>query len=295
MRKTGFIIFKKVKSVVKGRGFEKVPGMVFLYNLMFSLVTPKKPVLLNDCQGSRMYVDPRDQAISRFLMLDGVYEPEETKMFKDTIKPGMVVLDIGANIGYYTLIASKLVGDTGKVYAFEPVPRNYQFLKKNVQINNYTNVVTIPKALSNKKGKQKIFVNSRQFGSCSLFEGCVACDYSVTIETLTMDEFFKTHNKKIDLIKMDVEGAEGLILEGSKEILEANNITIFMEFCPRMLKGCKTDPLKLLYELKKQGFNIYRVDENIGPTQSSPEEIIEFCKKPEDNNGEDWATLFLKK
>ena len=77
-------------------------------------------------------------------MAMGRYEPETTRLFKETVKPGMVVVDIGAHVGYYTLLAAKQVGPDGKVYAFEPEPGNHALLLKNIGMNGYDNVVATP-------------------------------------------------------------------------------------------------------------------------------------------------------
>ena len=101
-----------------------------------------------------MFLDSVD---SLRLSFNGVYEPCETEFVMNEIKKGDVVLDIGANIGYYTLIFARLVGEEGKVFAFEPDPENFALLKKNVEINGYHNVVLVQKAISNKTGKIRLF------------------------------------------------------------------------------------------------------------------------------------------
>ena len=89
------------------------------------------------------------------LSTRGYYEPFITAFVKDMIKEGDIVIDIGAHIGYYTLLFSKLVGKTGKVFAFEAHPDNFTLLKQNVETNGYTNVVVENKAVSNYNGKIK--------------------------------------------------------------------------------------------------------------------------------------------
>lgn len=101
-------------------------------------------------QGHKMFLDSKD---SLGLSLKGVHEEFETELVKRMIKRGDVVLDIGANIGYYTLIFAKIVGEDGKVFAFEPDPTNFALLKRNVEINGYKNILLVQKAVSNKSGK----------------------------------------------------------------------------------------------------------------------------------------------
>ena len=93
------------------------------------------------------------------LFACGVYEPLETRIFKRLINRNDVVFDVGANIGYYTLIATKLVGEKGRVFAFEPEPTNFSLLEKNVKLNGYKNVVLMQKAVLNKTGKTKLYLH----------------------------------------------------------------------------------------------------------------------------------------
>ena len=105
-----------------------------------------------------MFLDSND---SLRLSINGTYSEYETDVMKKIVKKGDVDLDLGANIGYYTLIFAKIVGKNGKVFAFEPDLTNFTLLKKNVEINGYKNVVLINKAVSDKTGKLKLFLNER--------------------------------------------------------------------------------------------------------------------------------------
>jgi len=81
-------------------------------------------------QGFGIYLDPNDQIISRYIAIKKIWEPDETNFFNKSIDKGMTIIDIGANIGYFTLLFSKLVGDSGKVITFEPNPHSFKILKK---------------------------------------------------------------------------------------------------------------------------------------------------------------------
>src|SRR5437867_3185244 len=94
-------------------------------------------------RGHWMHLDPTDSVVSPTLRHFGVFEPFETQLVQQMVRPGDVVLDVGANIGYYTLIFAELVGEQGHVYAFEPDPRNFAFLAKNVHSNRYRNVTLV--------------------------------------------------------------------------------------------------------------------------------------------------------
>ncbi len=189
-------------------------------------------------QGSKMHFGDGD---NYNLSIFGVYEPKETELVKKEIKKGNIVLDLGASIGYYTLLFSKLVGSQGKVYAFESNYDRFDILKKNVRINKYINVVLENKAVSNKNGEAIIFHQKAQ--------------------TIKLDDYFKTKtDKHIDFIKMDIEGHEKHAFEGMKEILSKNpKIKILFEFHPQVLDDYKTKPEELLNILDEMNFQMFDI------------------------------------
>jgi hypothetical protein len=111
-----------------------------------------------ETEGIRMYVNLYDVwYLKLFSSTKGKYEEGTTKVFKKHLRKGMIMIDIGANIGYYSLIAARIVGKDGKVFAFEPHPSNYEWLRKNIEINGFTNVIPINKAIADKNDLAKLF------------------------------------------------------------------------------------------------------------------------------------------
>lgn len=152
----------------------------------------------------------------------GSYEYEKQKLFEKEIKPGMAVYDIGSNVGFYTLLASQLVGEQGSVYAFEPVPRNIFFLKKHLQINKVKNVRVIGKAVTTNESTVQFSLGS----DCS--SGFVSKDGSISVDSVSLDKFIEQGNPLPDLIKMDIEGGEYLALQGAENILKKSKPIIFL-------------------------------------------------------------------
>ena len=244
-----------------------------------------------------MYVNTRDKAIVPALLNEGVWEKYETELIHSLIKPGDIVVDIGANIGYYTLIVAKLTGRSGKVYSFEPEPNNFQLLSKNINVNGYSNCTPIQKALSNKKGQMKLFLNSTNLGAHSFIDDTSnRRSGEVNVDTIPLDVYFGSQVKsnKIDFIKMDAEGAEGLVISGAKTLLKENDLKILMEFWPTGLRKLGTEPLQMLKELEGFGFKIKLLDEkNCRMEEKSLEDIIEYCDIT--LKGEYEVNLFLEK
>jgi len=147
---------------------------------------------------------------------------------KDILKRGMNVVDIGAHIGIYTILAAEKIGDMGKIIAVEPEPKNYQRLEENVEINNFKNVVFANTALSDYNGLEKLYVSPSSVRHSLLPQAWKNTSTQVTVKTLdTLLE--ELHFKKIDIIKIDAEGAEISILKGAKKTLKNNpNVKIIV-------------------------------------------------------------------
>jgi len=214
-----------------------------------------------------MALDLRDRGVSRSLFCFGFIEKFETELIEKVLRKGDTFLDIGANLGYYTLIAAKIVGNEGKVFAFEPESNNFALLKRNVEMNGFKNIVLVNKAISNKSGKAKLFLSKERnvFGGHSLYNNewlnAKENDF-VTVDIITLDEFFKDYDGDIDIIKMDIEGAEGLALQGMQNLLRKNkNVKIFTEFSPIGLKASPIGPKEYLNMLMNFGFKIYEINE----------------------------------
>lgn len=252
-KKTFLNLYRKsIQKMSRGRGLGKKPLIKnILKNIEGNLKTE-----FTEVQGSKMFLDPGD---SLDLSINGVYGELDTKIVREQIKEGDIVVDVGANIGYYTLIFAQLVGKSGKVIAFEPEPKNFEILKKNIAINNYDNVIVEQKIVSEKCGSMKLYVSDSDIVGHRI-QQMGDLEHFVEVESVTLDDYMKKLNldEKVNFIKIDVEGAEPNVLEGSKEILEKNDhLKIFTEFNREVVKNYGTDPKKMIDLLYEKGFEIY--------------------------------------
>lgn len=151
----------------------------------------------------------------------GTYERDAQRTFAERIRPGDVVYDVGANAGFFTLLASKLAGPSGAVYAFEPLLRNLELLKKHVQLNDAQNVHIVPLAVSDRAGRARFATaDSAAMGGLSERGG-------IEVETTTLDSFRDTTPPPA-FIKMDIEGAEHDALSGARSLLRETGPDILL-------------------------------------------------------------------
>jgi len=225
--------------------------------------------------GHEMFLDPSDSIVSPFLLRDGYFEPYETALIASQIRPGDVVLDIGANIGYYTLILARLVGETGRVYAFEPDPTNFELLKKNVRANGYQNVVYIKKAVSDRSGPLSLYLCPDNKGDHRIYDSRDD-RASITVEAVTLDEHFADFQGQINFIKMDIQGAEGRAIKGMLRLLDCHRETsMITEFWPAGLHRSGVPAQVYLSDLERLGFQLFRIDEDEETTElTSREELL---------------------
>ncbi len=202
-----------------------------------------------------LYLDKFD---SENLSFNPNYEKDEFNLVKKQIKLGDVVIDVGANIGYFTVLFAELVGYYGRVYAFEPDPENFKILKKNIEVNKYENVVLINKAVLEKDGKLKLYLGKEDMGNHKIYSGDEKRAV-IEIEGISLDNYFKDINVKIDFIKIDVEGSEPGVISSGKELLRQSNIRIMTEYYPKLIKEYGYDYKKYLQDLLDLGFRVWDI------------------------------------
>jgi FkbM family methyltransferase len=256
MRRILYLLYKTAFKILSGYGIGKKLHIFEVVRTLNSFIIPRIKPDFTEVQGHKMFLDSRD---SLGLSIFGVHEPLTTEIVKKEVRKGNTVIDIGANIGYYTLIFASLVGENGKVIAFEPDPTNFTILKKNVEINGYQNVTLIQKAVSNETNKVKLYLhNSVENSIVEINNG----HPYIEIDTVRLDDYLDNNNLDINLIKIDIEGAEGKALQGMTHLLEKNRaVKIITEFRPIALEQsgiCSEEFLKLLMEL---GFKLYEINE----------------------------------
>lgn len=184
----------------------------------------------------RLTVDLRRGSLhsSFFFFFPGDYEPETQLLMKECVGPGMTVMDIGAHIGFHTLLLASLVGPDGKVYSFEPEPANYDLLAQNVHANGLTWVQPLRLAVSDEDGSAKLLLMPQEDGKhLVLTEQLVRTslpvqarlDRTVQVPTVTLDGFLEREDiPRVDLLKIDAEESEARILKGAAKALSEHRL-----------------------------------------------------------------------
>lgn len=213
-------------------GLGQIPGVPFLYKCIWRHFGPKG-IRLTQVNGFKMYVACCDWAVAPTLIFTHTWEPAETKIFRQYIKEGMTVIDVGAYIGYFSLLASQLVGRKGKVCAFEPSYECLRLLQKNIQINNCNNIQVFEEAVTDGTGHMAFYLSPYNLSGSSITKSFQNWQ-RIEVPTITLDEAIG--DKKVDFIKMDIEGGEAKALSGMAGIIKNNpNLGMITEVFPMKL------------------------------------------------------------
>ena len=188
---------------------------------------------------------------------DGFCEPEETKFIKNIVQPDWTCMDIGANIGYFTILMAKRCVF---VYSFEPEPTNFMLLENNIELNGLTGKVgPIDVAVTEETdvydGEQKLYLSNDDPGMHRVYKSKWCDPNPIEVESIKIDDM-GYEVMKINLIKMDIEGAEYGALKGMVELLKRDKPLIIMEFHPLSIIEYGVDPRKVYDFIKKLGYTI---------------------------------------
>ena len=219
---------------------------------------------------------PDDPFWFRLELLRGKHEPETTRLFNQLVKPNMTVLDIGAHVGYYSRRFAQSVGSNGRVVSFEPHPRTFKTLQKN--IHSFENVTTLQVALAKSAGQAELhdYLVMSASGSLNYDPSIedlqkstqsardvaprIGDDFEAKtyiVETRPVDDCLAELNiEQVDVVKMDIEGAELGALRGMTQTIQNSpNLALVMEYNPQALQGFGHNPVAALFEVMGMGFS----------------------------------------
>jgi FkbM family methyltransferase len=233
------------------------------------------PIARVQVEGAELAVDLRDHGVGRNVFLRRAYDRLGLECLRKFLKPGMVFVDIGANIGCYTVMGARCVGPTGVVVAVEPEPHNFALLSRNVASNRLTNVRTAQVALGDQPGAASLFRSASNFGDHRLYGKSDDQREATAVEVTTLDDLIdRCGLPSVDFIKMDVQGYEGKVTRGMKRVLESrNNLSVLTEFWPNGLRWAGDSPEQFFAAFERAGFAAFTV-ESMGTQRLAYDEAL---------------------
>ena len=237
---------------------------------------PPSPVAIR--VGDHTFFSQRpDRILALYLLKWGANEDTERKLFASRVKRDWTVIDIGANVGCYALLAADLVGDKGKVIAFEPDAENFSMLERAIQNSGMTNVSIRREAVSDLSGPSYLYLSAEHGGDHSLYDPGEE-RIKVRIDAVRLDDVIKP-GETVHLIKMDIQGAETKALRGMSRVTQENrDLIMFIEFSPEDLRQAGSSADEFWGLIKELGFKADYIDEKNGTiSQKSFAELEAIC------------------
>jgi FkbM family methyltransferase len=251
-----------------------------------ALYLGKETVLCRVLGKYLMYADAQETGITPHLAFDGYWESWITLALARTVQPGWHCLDVGANHGYYTLIMADGAGPEGRVVPVEPTPRLADLLRQTLDVNGFPHVEVVAKAASDSDGKTlQLVVPERRSMNARLVDAVAPGEEAVSVESVTIDTLAQDW-PRVDLIKIDVEGAEEQVWRGMHETLARNrDLVIALEFNVDRYE----DPRRFIGEIEAAGFVLRYIDIDADAKPVGPDELLSR------QVGQDWMLYLTRR
>lgn len=291
-------IYKLGIRLFGGRGLHKIWPIGKIHDGILKKTKESVPEYITVFD-SKLYLVPGD---NMGLSIWGEeYEKEESNFIKNNLKPGGIFIDIGANIGFYTVLAAKIVGETGKVIAFEPDPKNIEILKKNIAENKLNNVVIEQKAVGERNGVISLYQSEHNAGDHCTYDRQdrirvlkeknkinpkgVYDQHSqkdprkkIEVEMVSLDDYFLKNSITPTFLKIDIQGFEYPAMKGMEDTLKKiPHLTVTSEFWPAGIEMTQNNPKEYLELFTKHGYKIHLIEKGKKQIKEiSSKELLEY-------------------
>ncbi|MBP6469996.1 MAG: FkbM family methyltransferase [Chloroflexi bacterium] len=246
-------------------------GFLNSFELKTLLEERNRPQLVKLADFS-MYVRLNDHFVGATIARELTYEPYVTEEFRHLLRPGMTFLDVGANIGYFTLLAARLVQESGHVYAFEPNPGNCVSLRQSLTENGFNHVTLFQNAAA-EKAQTLIFSGGGADSNGRIINESepMAQEFALPrVEAVVLDDVL-ADVARIDVVKMDIEGAEPRAWEGMQQLIAKHRPVLVMEFAPDLIRVTSgADPAAFMDAIQTQ-YDVYVLARN-GQKSAAPQD-----------------------
>ncbi len=224
--------------------------------------------------------DERDRFVSARLREEGIWEPYETALLMQILQPGDVFVDVGANIGYFSLLAALRVGQAGAVFAFEPDAANHELLQRSSLANGLTQTIHAERAgLAEQAGEARLYLSEDNLGDHQIFPTDTA-RASLSVALLSGSEFMRPRSTRLDLLKIDTQGSEYGVVKGLMPWLLSLDAAprLIVELTPLSLRQCGSSGRSLIELLAGLGQPMWIIDHlEHRLVASSADELALWC------------------
>jgi FkbM family methyltransferase len=240
----------------------------------------------------RLRLQADDAFITPYLVRDKVWEAGETANLAEYLQPGMTFVDIGAHVGYFSVLAARIVGPDGRVYAFEPAPRNYELLLANVWLNGLRNTVCFPWAIADAMAIVDLHLSPTNTGDNRIDAGEAGWE-AIPVRAAALDAIGAIV-ETVHVVKIDVQGAEDRAIRGMEGLLAASpSVKVSAEFWPYGIRRSGGDPRGVLDYYRGLGFTVRVQNADVrGVKTLTDEEIFDLCRE---KDGQAFVTLLLER
>ncbi|MGH2707123.1 MAG: FkbM family methyltransferase [Actinomycetota bacterium] len=198
-----------------------------------------------------------DRTVLPWMRDHGSWEPDEASILRALLTPGMTFVDIGAHVGYFTLLGARAVAPTGRVFAIEPEPRNYGFLRKNVRLNGIRNVRAIRAAAWSRSGRTVLSVSEENSGDHRAFQR--GLQPAISVRRLALDHVLPTE-LPLHVVKSDLQGTDHMALRGMEKAIQRSHPVMLVEFWPPGIQEFGDDPVEVVRFYWGLGYKIQALE-----------------------------------
>lgn len=273
-----------INAALRSAGVQIVRSTT-LDGLRSELAALREASSVHNIYGHTVYCDPEDRGVRLAPLARTAIEDSEDNFFLRTLKPGQTALDLGANIGIYSLLFARAVGPAGLVYSFEPGPKSIALLKKNIAVSQYQNIRPENCAVSDASGIADFYL-CREGESDNRLDGTLV-DHDardrISVRTVAIDDYVSQGlaGGQVALVKMDIQGAELRALRGMEKTMRLNAaISIVMEYGPGGIITAGSTPGGLLDYLSSLGFRFFTLNPGGEATLTSRTWLLENVGQP---------------